>query len=152
MSGETNKASMERSFDLLIVDDDVSQASMLRTLLRDIGLTHRCHHCCSGEEALQYLHRESPFENACRPHLILLDLNMPGIDGCEVLKRIKSDPHTQSIPVVMLSSSGSVENIVNCYMEHANAYIRKPADLAGNLAMLRHLDHFWKGCELTPGK
>lgn len=142
---------MGRSFDLLIVDDDVSQGSLVRTLLQEMGLSHRCHHCSSGSEALDFLDRRAPFQNAPRPHLILLDVNLPGMDGCEVLERIKSNPQLRSIPVVMLSTSRSLRDIDACYNAHANAYIRKPTDLAGNVAVLRHLDQFWNDCELVAG-
>jgi CheY-like chemotaxis protein len=124
---------------------------MLRTLLREMGLSYKCHHCSSGAQALDYLHRRPPFQNAVRPHLILLDLNMPGMDGCEVLRQVKSDSQTRSIPVVMLSTSRSREDVAACYTAHANAYMRKPTDLAGNVAMLQHLDQFWKDCELLGG-
>jgi two-component system response regulator len=141
--------SVDRSLNLLVIDDDAGEVSLLRTLLAEMRLSHKCYHCSTGAEALDYLHRKSPFEDAPRPHLILLDLDMPGMGGCEVLSRIKSDTETRSIPVVMLSSSLSNENVEACYMAHANAYIRKPTDLAGNVAMLRHLDQFWKYCELV---
>jgi len=142
---------MARSFDLLIVDDDAAQVLLLGLLLQELDLSHRYHHCSSGAETLDFLHRRPPFEQAPRPHLILLDLNMPGMDGCEVLRRVKSDPELRSIPVVMLSTSRSLEDVHACYDAHANAYIKKPTDLDSNVAMLRHLDQFWTDCELVPG-
>jgi|tagenome__1003787_1003787.scaffolds.fasta_scaffold20348797_1 CheY-like chemotaxis protein len=142
---------MTRTFDLLAVDDDAAQVLLLGVLLQEMDLSHRYHHCSSGAEALDFLHRRPPFENAPRPHLILLDLNMPGMSGCEVLRHVKSDPELRSIPVVMLSTSRSLDDVQACYTSHANAYIRKPTDLAGNLAMLRHLDQFWTDCEFVPG-
>ncbi len=142
---------MTRSFDLLIVDDDAAQVLLLGLLLQDMDLSHRCHHCSSGAETLDFLHRKPPFEQAPRPHLILLDLNMPGMNGCEVLRRVKSDPELRSIPVVMLTTSRSLEDVHACYSAHANAYIKKPTDLASNVAMLRHLDQFWTDCELVHG-
>ncbi len=140
---------MGRSFDLLIVDDDTGRVSLLQTLIQDMGLSHRCHCCRNGEEALEFLYRRAPFQQAPRPDLVLLDLNMPGMDGCEVLRRIKSDDQLRSIPVVMLSSSRSERDVEACYSAHANAYIRKPMDLEGNMAVLRHLNDFWNDCELA---
>jgi CheY-like chemotaxis protein len=141
---------MGRVFDLLIVDDDASQVGLLRTSLDELGLLHKCHHCSSGPQALDFVNRRPPFQGAPRPHLILLDLNMPGMDGCEVLRRIKSDPELCSIPVVMLSTSQALKDVNACYREHANAYIQKPGDLEGNLAFLRNLDQFWGSCEFVP--
>jgi|SRR5947209_9378973 len=142
--------SMARIFDLLIIDDDVSQVSLVKSLLRELGLPHRCHHCPTGPETLNFLHRRAPFQRAPRPDLILLDVNMPGMDGCEILRRVKSDPELRSIPVVMLSSSRALKDVDACYSAHANAYIKKPTDLEGNLAFLRRLDQFWSHCELAP--
>ncbi|MFL6417606.1 MAG: response regulator [Bryobacteraceae bacterium] len=141
---------MGRSFDLLIVDDDAAQVSVLGVLLQQMGMPHSYHHCSSGKEALDFLHRRHPYEQAPRPQLILLDLNMPAMDGCEVLRRVKSDPQLRCIPVVMLSSSRALKDIDACYCAHANAYMTKPMDLEGNMALLRHLDQYWNACELPP--
>ncbi len=141
---------MSRAFDLLIVDDDAAQVALVRNLLRELDLTHRCHHCSSGEQTLAFLRRKPPFESAPRPHLILLDLNMPGMNGGEVLRKVKSDPELSTIPVVMLSSSRALKDVDACYKAHANAYIKKPLNLDGNLNFLRHLDQFWNDCELPP--
>ncbi|HEX4772864.1 MAG TPA: response regulator [Bryobacteraceae bacterium] len=141
---------MGRVFDLLIVDDDPGQLRILESSLRELGLLHKCHHCDSGQKALDFLHRRAPFEGTPRPHLILLDFNMPDMDGCEVLRQVKSDPGLRSIPVVMMSSSRALRDINACYTEYANAYVSKPPDLEGNLDLLRHLDQFWSHCELVP--
>ncbi len=141
---------MGRVFDLLIVDDDPSQLKLVRTLIAELGLQHRCHYVLGGPDALNFLHRNPPFEAAPRPDLMLLDLNMPGLNGCEVLHHIKSDVNLRSIPVVMLSNSLALKDVISCYEEHANAYIRKPADLESNRKLLRDIDRFWAGCALTP--
>ena len=85
--------------DLLIVDDDPIQAYLFEKVLRELGLEHRCFHAPGGNQALDFLHRIVPFENAPRPALIVLDLNMPGMDGCSVLREIKADPDLRRIPV-----------------------------------------------------
>lgn len=141
---------MGRVFDLLVVDDDPGQLKLVRTLIADLGLLHRCHHASGGHEALDFLRRQSQFVNAPRPNLILLDLNLPGMDGCEVLRHIKSDPELRSIPVVMLSSSLAWKDVISCYQEHANAYIKKPMDLESNRNLLRDLDRFWAECAVMP--
>lgn len=134
---------MSRTLNLLIVDDDPKQVRLMETLMQELGLLHRCYHAMSGAQALAFLKRLTPFEDAPRPQLILLDLNMPGMNGYEVLREIKSDPLFRSIPVVMLSCSGALKDVDACYGEHANAYVQKPLDLEGNLQIVREIDRFW---------
>lgn len=138
----------KRPLNLLVIDDDPVQVTLLQKLLQDLGLPHVCEPCVSGPLALDYLMRRPPFESARRPDLILLDLDMPGMNGIEVLRRVKSEPDLLPIPIIVMSSSRAVEDIAACYQQHANAYIRKPEDLEGNLNVLRNLDQFWAGCEL----
>lgn len=134
-----------QSFDLLIIDDDAIQVDLVRMMMRELKLSHVCHHAASGLAALDFLNRRPPFENAPRPHLILLDLNMPRMNGCELLRLLKADEQFRSIPVVMFSNSDDLRDIEACYGEHANAYIRKPTDLNSNLSVLTELDRFWFG-------
>lgn len=141
---------MGRVFDLLIVDDDPVQLQLVQDLVRELGLLHRCHCVSDGGKALDLLRRRPPFEKAPRPDLILLDLNMPGMHGSEVLHRIKSDLELGSIPVIMLSSSEALQDVDACYREHANAYIQKPTDLESNLALLREIDRFWAELATVP--
>jgi CheY-like chemotaxis protein len=141
---------MDRVLDLLIIDDDPSQAALMKAVVRELGLPHHCHYAFNGSVALDFLRRIPPFERAPRPDLILLDLNMPGMNGREVLHIVKSDPALHSIPVIMLSSSHAIQEVAACYGEHANAYIQKPLDLEGNLSVVRHLDRFWSGLALLP--
>lgn len=143
---------MARALNLLIVDDDPGQATLIRIVVRELELPHQCHHACNGMEALNYLRREHPFESAERPDLILLDLNMPGMNGCEVLRVIKTDPELQAIPVIVLSSSRSLRDVAACYTAHANAYIHKPMDLEGNMSVVRELDRFWSGVVVLTGR
>lgn len=134
---------MGRAVDLLIVDDDATQLQLVEAMLRELGLQHRCHYAPNGFKALDFLHRLHPFEKAPRPQLILLDLNMPGMNGCEVLQQLKSDPALLSIPVIMFSSSQAEKDVSACYQGHGNAYIRKPADYEETLTIFRDLDRFW---------
>jgi CheY-like chemotaxis protein len=134
---------MDRGFNLLIVDDDVGQVQLLEVLMKELGLTHQCHHASDGAKALDYLHRRSPYEDAPRPDLVLLDLNMPGMNGHEVVRSIKSDPNLRSIPVIILSSSRDQTDVDASYSEGANAYINKPSDLETNLKTIASIDQFW---------
>lgn len=124
---------MGRGFDLLIVDDDPGQAKIIKTLMGELGLKHRCYYAPNGHSALDFLYRRPPFETAPRPHLILLDLHMPGIDGCDVLRQVKSDPGVALQWVVMLSSSQESRDLNACYRENANAFIENPKDIKGHL-------------------
>src|SRR4051794_4761341 len=95
-----------RSRDLLIVDDDPNQVRLFEIMLEDLGLEHRCIHALSGQEALKILLRTPPYKDAPRPELIILDLNMPGMHGCDLLRELKRDPEFRGIPVIMFSSTG----------------------------------------------
>src|SRR3954470_19211079 len=113
----------------LIVDDDLSQLHLVQALLRELNVSHECHYAANGPQALNFLNRRPPFEGAPRPDLVLLDLNMPGMDGCQVLQHLKQDPNLRSIPAIIFSSSEAPKDVNACYEEHANAFVRKPMDL-----------------------
>jgi CheY-like chemotaxis protein len=134
---------LARGRNLLIVDDDRKQARLFELLLADLGHAHRCHLASSGAAALAFLRRKTPHENSPRPDLIILDVNMPGEDGCDTLQMIKSDPEVQCIPVIMLSASLDDADMLRSYTRHANAYVRKPVDLEGSLCIVRQIESFW---------
>jgi len=92
---------------------------------------------------MSYLRREAPYESAARPDLVLLDLNLPKVDGREVLRRIKTDAALQSIPVVVLTTSEAEEDVAKAYEYHANCYIRKPVDLDSFLRIVSLVENFW---------
>ncbi len=142
---------MGRVFDLLIVDDDPAQLQLAQSLLAELGLPHRCHHASDGPKAIDFLQRKHPFEEAPRPHLILMDLNMPGMDGCEVLRRVKSDAQLCAIPVIMFSSSQALQDVNAAYCGRANAYICKPTELEANLTLFRDIVRFWAEVAVLPG-
>jgi len=96
-----------------------------------------------GEEALSYLRREGDFADAPRPDLILLDLNLPRVDGREVLQVIKNDEDLRRIPVVVLTTSQADEDILRSYSLHANAYVTKPVDFERFIAVVRQIDEFF---------
>jgi CheY-like chemotaxis protein len=96
-----------------------------------------------GTDAMSFLKREGRYADALRPDLILLDLNLPKKDGREVLKEIKESPSLRIIPVVILTTSASEEDILRTYHLHANCYITKPVGLAGFLKVVRSIDGFW---------
>ncbi len=138
-------STLNRSYpcDLLMVDDDAQQLRLFELSLQELQLPLRCHFVLTGDAALAFLHRLAPYQDAPRPQLILIDLNMPGINGCEVLRLIKADPALSAIPVIILSTSDSDEAVEQCYANHANAYITKPRDFHASLDMIRTLYRFW---------
>lgn len=131
-----------RTRNLLIVDDDLAQAYLFEQLLSEIGPAHTCQCAASGAQALHFLRRRHPYENAPRPELIILDVHMPGIDGCEVLREIKGDPDLCCIPVIMFSLGGTNE-FDDCYRDQANACVQKPVDLDGTVRVVREIEKFW---------
>jgi CheY-like chemotaxis protein len=103
-----------------------------------------------GQEALDYLRRKGRFSDANRPDLILLDLNMPRMDGRETLAAIKTDETLKAIPVVILTTSGATPDIVASYRHRANAYVTKPFGLDDFEATVRHIDRFYREVAVLP--
>ena len=137
--------------DLLIVDDDEIQVYLFKHFLSELGRRHRCHHAASGPEALNFLRRRGAYAEAPRPELIVLDVNMPGMDGCQVLSEIKGDPGLRSIPVVMFSLGEMPEDVGRCYHARANAYVRKPGDYDSCLHAIDQIERFWCQTVRLPG-
>ena len=137
-------------FRILIVDDDRLGAGLLRTELEKLPLVSELHFVEDGVEALDFLHRRGMHRNATRPHLILLDVNMPRLGGLETVAAIKSDPELHVIPVVMLSSSTSPEDVRNSYRARANCYVLKPTDVGRSSKLAQFLETFWMDSALLP--
>jgi CheY-like chemotaxis protein len=140
-----------RARDLLIIDDDTGQVRLFQALLTELALPHRCHHALTGADALRFLRRESIYRSAPRPELIVLDINMPGMDGCAVLEKIKEDPNLRVIPVIMFSLGTGEDEVEVCYRQQANAYIQKPQDYETSLRVVREIDQFWFHTATLPG-
>jgi CheY-like chemotaxis protein len=129
--------------EILLVEDDPGDVLMTREAFADNKVQNRLTVVSDGEEALGYLRRQGQFADAVRPDLILLDLNLPRRDGREVLAEIKSDPQLQQIPVVVLTTSQSEEDILRSYQLHANAYVTKPVDFDSFIQVVRQIDDFF---------
>jgi DNA-binding response OmpR family regulator len=126
---------------ILLVDDDRDLLVPLAEQLRLDGFdvtTAR-----DGDEAMRFLRREGPFARAARPDLILLDLNLPGKDGREVLHDIKRDEDLKKIPVVILTTSQAEEDVMRAYGLHANAYMTKPVDFDGFVSVVKGISDYW---------
>lgn len=128
---------------ILLVEDNLGDARLVREALIEVGTDAALQHVPDGVEALSFLRREGAHLAAPRPDLILLDLNLPRLSGREVLAQIKSDAALRRIPVVVLTSSQSDDDILSVYELSANCYVPKPADLDHFLAVIRTIEHFW---------
>jgi CheY-like chemotaxis protein len=129
--------------EILLIEDNPGDVRLTQEALREAKVKNRLNTAPDGEAALKYLHRHSPYEEAPRPDLILLDLNLPKKDGREVLKAIKADVRLQRIPVVILTTSKSEEDILKSYSLHANCYITKPVDLDQFMNVIKSIEEFW---------
>lgn len=129
--------------EILLVDDSPSDILLTREALTRAKIINNLHVVEDGVEAIAFLKRQGPHANAPRPHLILLDLNMPKKSGQEVLAEIKSDEELKRIPVVVLTTSKSEEDVLKAYGLHANCYVTKPVDFANFASVIRSLEKFW---------
>jgi CheY-like chemotaxis protein len=129
--------------EVLLVEDDPGDVLMTQEAFEEHKVRNRLAVVSDGAEALSYLRREPPFEDAVRPDLILLDLNLPRRDGREVLEEIKKDDELRQIPVVVLTTSAADEDILRSYQLHANAYVTKPVDFDQFITVIRRIDEFF---------
>jgi CheY-like chemotaxis protein len=132
-----------KRIDVLLVEDDPGDTLMIREAFEQHHITHRLHHVPDGVEALAFLHGEGEHAGSPRPDLILLDLNLPRMDGREVLKRVKGDADLRAIPVVVLTTSDADEDILRSYDLHATAYVTKPVDFDRFIEVVRLTDDFF---------
>lgn len=138
---------------LVVEDSDDDFAATQRALKKSGNMSNPLFRCRDGQDALDYLYRKGAYENddsVARPGLILLDLNMPGIDGHTVLKRIKADDNLRDIPVVVLTTSDAKRDIDACYRDGANTYIQKPVDLDGFFKAIQRLKEYWFEIAILP--
>lgn len=133
----------DRPIDILLVEDSPGDVRLTREALSRGRLRNTLHVVADGEAALDFLHRRGPHADAPRPGLILLDLNLPILDGREVLAEIKADASLRRIPVVILTTSKADEDIVRSYDLHANSYIAKPVDYQDFLRAVQQIESFY---------
>ena len=138
--------------EILLVEDNPGDVRLTREAMAEANVLNNLHVAADGEQALQFLNREGPYQDAPRPDLILLDLNLPRKDGREVLRVIKSTAELKRIPVVILTTSKADEDIARTYDLHANCYITKPMDLDQFINVVKHIEGFWLGIVALPEK
>ncbi|GAA4841157.1 response regulator [Luteimicrobium xylanilyticum] len=132
-----------KTIDILLVEDDPGDVLMTREAFEDHKVSNRLSVVPDGVSAMEFLRKEGEYADAPTPDLILLDLNLPRMDGREVLAALKEDPALRSIPVVVLTTSEAEEDVVRSYSLHANAYVTKPVDFDRFINVVRQVDEFF---------
>jgi len=147
-----NIVELGRPIEILLVEDNPGDVRLTKEALREAKVCNRIHTVYDGMEALAFLNRESGYVNVPSPDLILLDLNLPKKDGREVLASIKANEKIRRIPVVVLTTSKSEEDIVKSYELQASCYVTKPVDLDQFLEVVKSIGDFWLAVvKLPPG-
>jgi two-component system response regulator len=129
--------------EVLLVEDDPGDVILTKEGLRASKLHINLHVVDNGEKALAFLHREPPYEDVPRPGLIILDLNLPRVNGMEVLREIKTNDALKTIPTVILTTSRAEEDVVRSYKLGANCYVSKPLNLDEFVKVVSSIESFW---------
>ncbi len=132
-----------KAFEILLVEDNPADVRLTQEALRDAKVHNHLSVVGDGEQALAFLRRQPPFTDAPCPHLVLLDLNLPRLDGPGVLRALKSDPQHRHIPILILTSSEAEADIRQAYDLQANCYIIKPVDLDDFIKVVHFIESFW---------
>ena len=138
---------------ILLVEDSPEDFEATERAFRRAGLRNPIHRCGDGDEALDYLFRRGRYADPARspkPGIILLDLNLPGTDGREVLETVKRDEVLRRIPVIVLTTSTDERDIQACYGAGANSYVQKPVDLEGFMQAIERLKGYWFEVVILP--
>ncbi|MBL8730285.1 MAG: response regulator [Planctomycetes bacterium] len=135
---------------ILLVEDDQGDQELTRRALQRLPVRHHLEVVANGEDALDYLCRRGHFAEAVRPDLVLLDLNLPGLDGKQVLQRLRAEPALVGLPVVCLTTSSQDDDVRQSYRLGANSYIAKPASMEGFSALVEAVHHYWFDTVLLP--
>ncbi|RJF84224.1 response regulator [Azospirillum cavernae] len=130
-------------FDILLVEDDPADAGLAKRALREGRILCRVSHVRDGVEAMDFLRRKDQFAGAPRPDLILLDLNMPRMDGRAVLQELKADSDLKTIPVVILTTSDVDRDVNASYLLGANSFITKPMDMDAFFDAIKSVEEYW---------
>jgi len=138
---------------ILLIEDNPDDFEACARSFKTVGLANPLHWCSCGQEALDYLHKAGNYASSVgaeRPALILLDLNMPGLDGRALLEIVKQDKLLRRIPVVILTTSTDARDIDRCYELGASTYIQKPVDFDGLIRVAKVIRDYWFGIALVP--
>jgi len=137
---------------ILLIEDNAGDAVLLREAFNCVGIDQHIEVATDGERALDAVSNYEELDTSDRPDLVLLDLNLPGLNGKEVLSSIRNNLALQTLPVVVLSSSSAATDIADAYELRANAYVVKPTEMSGYLDMVRSLHDFWLNLAQLPNQ
>ena len=143
----------DKSQTILIVEDSDDDYMATVRAFKKANLLNPVQRCTNGDQAIDYLLQRGEFsepDKSPRPNIILLDLNLPGTDGKEVLRIIKANPNLQKIPVIVLTTSNAERDIEQCYAAGANSYVQKPVDLVGFIQSVARLTDYWFNVSILP--
>jgi two-component system, chemotaxis family, response regulator Rcp1 len=138
--------------EILLVEDSPTDVLLAKEALEDSRIANNLHTVPDGVAAMAFLRREGKYKNAPRPGLILLDLNLPKMDGREVLAEIKNDENLKRIPVVVLTTSKNEGDVMKAYGLHANCYVVKPVNFEQFAKVVRSIESFWFSVVTLPTK
>jgi CheY-like chemotaxis protein len=138
-----NKLNREKIVDILLVEDNPGDIRLTELALQRGKVKNNLYITKDGNQALEFLHKKNKYEDAPTPDLILLDLNLPRINGQEVLKNVKKDKYLKRIPVIVLTTSDAEKDILETYNLNVNAYITKPIDMNKFIKVVSVLEDFW---------
>lgn len=136
---------------ILLVEDSEDDIELTKLALEEAKFANELSIVRDGEEAMAFLRREPPYEDAVRPDLVLLDLNMPRVSGHAALEEIKTDPELRVVPVIVLTTSGAPHDVMRSYHAHVNSYLRKPLGFDQLVELMQRLQRFWLEAAVLPG-
>ena len=140
----------QKTAQILLVEDNPADVLLMQEAFKDSTIVDQMHVVVDGEEALDFLCKQGQFQHSASPDLILLDLNLPKIDGREVLIELNKNPQLRRIPVIVLSSSKVEKDILESYDNSANCYIVKPIELEKFVTIVETIESFWFGLASLP--
>jgi CheY-like chemotaxis protein len=129
--------------EILLVEDNPADTRLIIEVLKDFKIKNHLNVVTDGVKAMEFLNKEEEYQDSPKPDLILLDLNLPRKDGREVLEEIKLDERFMCIPVVILTTSSTPEDVLNTYKNHANCFITKPVDFQQFMKVINSIEDFW---------
>ena len=141
-----------KTLKILLVDDNPADVMLMKEAIRKSSISVSLFELGNGQDAIKYLRRLPPYETATTPDLVLLDLQLPLKSGKEVLREVKSDVLLSSIPIIIMSTSSSCEDILQSYQLHAASYVVKPAEWVAYLRIISLLHAYWSDVATLPAR
>lgn len=141
-----------QDLEILLVEDNEGDIRLTIEAFKEAKIRNNIRVVRDGEEAIAYLRKQGVYENVPAPDIILLDINLPKIDGKEVLSIMKNDPLLKTIPVIMLTTSSADSDVQDAYANHANCYVVKPVDLNKFMEVIRSIEEYWVSIVKLPNK